>query len=519
VSPGDDPTEADATAREEADREPDPNVEPEPEPEPEPNAPGAGRQEVLLFVRPGRDRELLAEGLQPDYRLRVAEEPAALEEPFDLCVVDAASFRANRDAIERRKTAAAPEFLPVLLLLTGDADPPEQRWTVADDVVELPVGRVEFAARVESLLERRATATELVETSRELAETVAELRMKERAMDAAPVGITIAEAGDDNPMTYANEAFERITGYPAVTAVGRNCRFLQGDATDPETVRRMGEAIDEERPVAVDVLNYRHDGSRFWNRVEIAPVEEDGETVSFVGFQSDITDRKIREQRLEVLNRVLTHNLRNRLNVVQGYASMLEEELADSDLGEYAARVGEATGELLELSEKAHQVERSLPDLDGEAEPLDLSEVVRRTAGALRERYPETTFDTTLPDGEPLARCDGLSLALEEVADALLGRNAGEDRRLRLALSVAGDRLELTVADDGPGLPVHEQEVLDAGMESPLKHSDGVGLWMVQWIVSSAGGSVRFEEDGAVTLSLPRHRPDRSPEAERNHSS
>jgi PAS domain S-box-containing protein len=497
VSSGDDPPETDATTGE----RPDPG-------------PGDGRQEVLLFVRPGRDRELLAEGLRPDHQLRVAEEPAALEQPFDLCVTDAASFRANRDAIERRKAAAEPEFLPVLLLLTGDADPPERRWAVADDVVELPVGRVEFAARVENLLERRATATELAETGRELSETVAELRMKERAMDAAPVGITIAETGGDNPMVYANEAFERITGYPAAAALGRNCRFLQGDATDPETVRRMGEAIDAERPVAVDVLNYRHDGSRFWNRVEIAPVEADGEVVSFVGFQSDITDRKIREQRLEVLNRVLTHNLRNRLNVVQGYAAMLEDELEDRDLEEYAARVGEATGELLELSEKTHQVERSLPELGGETDPLALPEVVRRTAGALRERYPEATVETALPDGEPLASCDGLSLALEELADTLLERNDGDDRRLRLGLSEAGERLELTVDGDGPGLPAHEREVLDAGVESPLKHSDGVGLWMVQWIVSAGGGHVRFEDDGAVTLSLPRHRTD----GDRDHS-
>ena len=468
-------------------------------------------QEVLLFVRPGRDRELLAEGLRQVHDVRVADGVDALEGSFDLCVVDGLNFRRHRDAVERGKREEKPGFLPVLLLLTEEtSERPAELWAVADDVVELPVGRVEFAARVDSLLERRAVATELAETSRELDDTVDELRLKERAIDAAPVGITLAEPGPgDNPMTYVNDAFERITGYPAETAVGRDCNFLQGEAADPKARARMAAAIDAEEPVATDVLNYRADGSRFWNRVEIAPVRADGELVSFVGFQSDITDRKIREQRLEVLNRVLTHNLRNGLNVIRGYATMLAESAGDEH-AEHAERIGDDAARLERLSENVHRVERSLPELEGEDEPVDVVAAVDRTAGALAEHHPEVTVGTDLPEEALSARCEGVGLAVEEAAESLLGHTDREEPTLELSVADVTDppAVTVTVADDGPGVPDDEREVLEAGVESPLKHSDGIGLWLVHWAVSSAGGDIRFGEDGELTLALPLSEPE-----------
>jgi len=128
-----------------------------------------------------------------------------------------------------------------------------------------------------------------------------DLELKERVLDAAPIGITIADAtADDEPLVYANEGFERLTGYPADAIVGDNCRFLQGLDTDPEQVRALREGIDAERPVSVELLNYRADGEPFWNQVTVAPVaDDDGEVTAFVGFQQDVTDRVSQERELE----------------------------------------------------------------------------------------------------------------------------------------------------------------------------------------------------------------------------
>jgi PAS domain S-box-containing protein len=74
-------------------------------------------------------------------------------------------------------------------------------------------------------------------------------------------------------------------------ALGSNCRFLQGKHTDPESVTRIREAIDDEEPVTVELRNYRKDGSMFWNRISIALVRCDGSGITnFVGFQQEITE-------------------------------------------------------------------------------------------------------------------------------------------------------------------------------------------------------------------------------------
>ena len=141
--------------------------------------------------------------------------------------------------------------------------------------------------RVESDSETTAASTDAIDES-----------LKTRTMDEAPVGITIADATEpDMPLVYVNAAFERITGYSPEYAVGRNCRFLQGDATREEPVAEMRAAIDAGEATSVELQNYRQDGELFWNEVTIAPLRNAaGEITHYVGFQREITRRKQAER-------------------------------------------------------------------------------------------------------------------------------------------------------------------------------------------------------------------------------
>ncbi|EMA07767.1 PAS domain S-box-containing protein [Haloarcula vallismortis] len=128
-----------------------------------------------------------------------------------------------------------------------------------------------------------------------------ELLRNKRAIDEAPVGVVITDPDQtDNPLIYANDHYRDLTGYSLPELLGKNCRMLQGENTEPEPVAAMRDAIDTEEHVTVELRNYRKDGTEFWNRVRIAPVrDDDGTVVNYVGFQQDITARKQREQRLE----------------------------------------------------------------------------------------------------------------------------------------------------------------------------------------------------------------------------
>jgi PAS domain S-box-containing protein len=99
----------------------------------------------------------------------------------------------------------------------------------------------------------------------------------------------------DNPVIFVSEEFEKQTGYAAQDVLGRNCRFLQGPDTDHGAVEAIRAAVANETEITVDILNYRKDGTEFWNRLRIRPLrEEDGSTLYFVGAQNPIDVNEVR---------------------------------------------------------------------------------------------------------------------------------------------------------------------------------------------------------------------------------
>lgn len=146
-----------------------------------------------------------------------------------------------------------------------------------------------------------------------------QLALKDRALDVTAEGVTIADARlPDRPLIYVNEGFERVTGYRAADVLGRNCRFLQGPDSDPAVVAEIRAAVAEYRECVVEILNYRKDGSRFWNRLSIAPVRDDlGEVTHYIGIQSDVTARREAEDRLRRVKEALEQDLRLAARVQQ----------------------------------------------------------------------------------------------------------------------------------------------------------------------------------------------------------
>ena len=120
-----------------------------------------------------------------------------------------------------------------------------------------------------------------------------------RAVAAAVHGITIGEASGDRELVYVNDAFVRITGYQAEEVLGRNCRFLQGPDTDGNKVALISGALETGRDATEVLLNFRKDGTAFWNEVSISAVRNAGGQIThFIGTQIDVTERVEREQEL-----------------------------------------------------------------------------------------------------------------------------------------------------------------------------------------------------------------------------
>ncbi|MGE7414549.1 histidine kinase famiy protein, partial [Methylobacterium tarhaniae] len=137
----------------------------------------------------------------------------------------------------------------------------------------------------------------------------------------------------DNPIVFANQAFLRMTGYTPEELVGTNCRFLQGPETDRETVAEVRRAIAERKELATEILNYRKDGSTFWNALFISPVyDKKGDLVYFFGSQLDVSRRRDAEQalhqaqKMEALGQLtggIAHDFNNLLQVIGGYTDVV----------------------------------------------------------------------------------------------------------------------------------------------------------------------------------------------------
>ncbi len=127
--------------------------------------------------------------------------------------------------------------------------------------------------------------------------------LRERAIQSTSCSFTISDATDPElPLLWVNPAFTVTTGYSVEDAIGRNCRFLQGPGTDPAQVQELRTALAAGRDATVVLLNYRKDGTSFWNQVAISPVCDDaGQLTHFVGAQTDVTERVETDQRLALL--------------------------------------------------------------------------------------------------------------------------------------------------------------------------------------------------------------------------
>jgi PAS domain S-box-containing protein len=128
-----------------------------------------------------------------------------------------------------------------------------------------------------------------------------EADVRDRAVVAAGLAFTISDPRlPDNPLVFVNPAFERATGYAADEVLHRNCRFLQGPDTDPQAVAAVRALIEDQRHGSVTLLNYRKDGTAFWNELSLSPVHDGaGRLTHYVGIQADVTPRVLAEQERE----------------------------------------------------------------------------------------------------------------------------------------------------------------------------------------------------------------------------
>ncbi len=349
------------------------------------------------------------------------------------------------------------------------------------------------------------------------------LRLRDRAIQAVSQGILITDSNQpDNPIVYASAGFERTTGYRPDEVLGKNCRFLQGRDTNRDAVAKLREAVAAGRSCSVEILNYRKDGTAFWNALSLNPVRDDGGRVGyFVGVQNDLTDRKKLEeqlqqsQKMEAIGRLaggVAHDFNNLLTVISGYSDLL---LAAPALD---PAVRESVDEIRGAGKRAATLTRQLLGFSRQTmlqpKVLNLNTVVSETAKMLRRLIGEDVQFTTALDPhlgpakvDP-GQLDQVLMNLTVNARDAMPRGGrltvetanvtlGEDDVAAHPGCRAGPHVMLAVTDTGCGMP---PDVMARVFEpffttKEVGKGTGLGLAMVFGIVQQSGGFIRVSSE------------------------
>ncbi|TCD05497.1 PAS domain-containing protein [Erythrobacteraceae bacterium CFH 75059] len=165
----------------------------------------------------------------------------------------------------------------------------------------------------------------------------------EQAMAQTRMAICLTDPNqDDQPIVFANRAFRELTGYANDEIVGHNCRFLQGPETDPAKVREIRAALESERVAVVELLNYRKDGTTFWNALHLGPIyDRDGRLLYYFGSQWDVTDvhtARAEQMHAKAMSREVSHRMKNMFSVIGGIVSVTGRSMGAQSV---ASRINE----------------------------------------------------------------------------------------------------------------------------------------------------------------------------------
>jgi PAS domain S-box-containing protein len=322
----------------------------------------------------------------------------------------------------------------------------------------------------------------------------------------------------DNPIVFANGAFFDLTHYKEEEVLGRNCRMLQGPDTDRRTVDEIRTAIAEQRPVSVDILNYKADGSTFWNALFLGPVfDEEGNLLYFFASQMDITERRssqdayLQAQKMEAIGQLtagMAHDFNNLLQVINGNLEVAVVSLDDPGAAREALvraqraamRAGKLTQQLLTFARKQRLEPKRL---NINSLVVEFSEMLVRTLGDrvelrldLRPGLPACLLDPTHLEMALLNVLINARDAMPDGGDVSVGTSiVREEDRIHKHRLPPGTYMTLCVIDKGSGMP---PEVLRRATEpffTTKGPGTGLGLAMVHGFVQQSRGKLEIESE------------------------
>ncbi|MGB9934019.1 PAS domain S-box protein [Haloarcula amylolytica] len=302
----------------------------------------------------------------------------------------------------------------------------------------------------------------------------------------------------DGTVTACNPGFADLFGYESGDIEGEHLSTITDESTD---VERLLETTDSSREALL--LNYRKQSEQvFPGETRSLPLRtHSGDIDGHVVHIIDVSEEQANREQLQVLSRVFRHNVKNDMNVIQGHAEVIEQQGSNAVLSD-AEKILEKSEKFVEMAENQHRITELLIK-NAETVDVDLAPTIREAVSDVQTQYPNATLQTDLDPNCQASTTREIAEAIRELVENAIIHSDQANPRVDLHLRGTETMTELTVRDDGPGIPEQEWNVLTADGEiNPLNHGTGLGLWFVNQVVRRSNGTILFDtsDSGGSTV-------------------
>ncbi|WP_363467310.1 PAS domain S-box protein [Halogeometricum borinquense] len=321
-----------------------------------------------------------------------------------------------------------------------------------------------------------------------------ELKQYERIVETASDPIYALDG--TGQFVLVNEALAEALGCSKEELVGSNIVDRLEPADVEASLRHiMALARGESDVSPMELSLLTPDGMRDYEvNISLAGEGEEADAPRTVGVARDVTDIREHERRLSVLDRVLRHNIRNKLNIILAYSRSLME-YPDETVQSHADGIRDAGEALASISESARQFKASTHPTQSRLYTADIADCVNRVADEARLQFPHATIKVDQEAELQAEVHEAFELALTELVENGIKHSDHAEPTVEITVEKCESTVSVQVRDDGPGLDDMERDVILNGEETALEHGSGLGLWLVRWTIDNSGGTIDVRDN------------------------
>lgn len=299
-----------------------------------------------------------------------------------------------------------------------------------------------------------------------------------------------------------NDACLERTGYAHEELTGQTPAMLINDS---DTFTEIIDTLSDDVPwEGTFEIRTKHNHI-IYGHGTATPIIQDGEPIAYAGFWVDLTNQRRYEYSLQILNRVLRHDLRNDANVILGYIDTVREQVADPQLAAYLDKVSDKMQTVVAQAETARDLETLLTDKAKTANvPMRIDTVLEQVVAKFKAEYPDSEISFDHEEGRAVyaSADEAIEKVFEAVVENAIEHNDKETPVVELWVEEDDKTLTVFVGDNGPGIPESQHEqVFGRKEENQVQHGQGLSLFFVDQMTEKYHGSNWIEDnnsEGAV---------------------